>query len=270
MNQNQASSGGISGSSALLLIFIVLIIGGWEYVFTVGVASIVGRYPVASFGPSLLKPLLNGRTVVEADATADPQRRPEERAAFAALGVQGHVAVPLVKDARFVAGLTVQAAGPRAWSSRDVALIEETAERTWAAVEKARTEAELRLSEERLAFVRRSSGVGFWYCDLPFDVLQWDDLVKEHFHLPPDARVSSGQRVVTSGSGGGLPAGLPIGTVIVGRDGVPRVQPLVAWNKLEFVRVVDFGLEGDEIPDPVRPAPAPPAAPALKPAEAAR
>ena len=89
-------------------------------------------------------------------------------------------------------------------------------------------------------------------------------------YLPPDARVSSGQRVVTSGSGGVLPAGLPIGTVTVGRDGVPRVQPLVAWNKLEFVRVVDFGLEGDEIPDPVRPAPAPPAAPALKPAEAAR
>ena len=51
-------------------------------------------------------------------------------------------------------------------------------------------EAALRQSEERLAFVRRSSGVGFWYCDLPFDVLQWDDLVKAHFHLPPDAAVT--------------------------------------------------------------------------------
>src|SRR5664279_588643 len=51
-------------------------------------------------------------------------------------------------------------------------------------------EAALRQSEERLAFVRRSSGVGFWYCDLPFNVLQWDDLVKEHFHLPPDAAVT--------------------------------------------------------------------------------
>ena len=50
--------------------------------------------------------------------------------------------------------------------------------------------AALRQSEERSAFVRRSSGVGFWYCDLPFDVLQWDDLVKTHFHLPPDAAVT--------------------------------------------------------------------------------
>ncbi len=51
-------------------------------------------------------------------------------------------------------------------------------------------EAALRASEERAAFVRRSSGVGFWYCDLPFDVLEWDDLVKFHFHLPADSVVS--------------------------------------------------------------------------------
>jgi rod shape-determining protein MreC len=68
-------------------------------------------------------------------------------------------------------------------------------------------------------------------------------------YLPPDARISNGQRVVTSGSGGVLPPGLPIGIVALGRDGVPRVQPLVAWNKLEFVRVVDFGLDDDSISD---------------------
>jgi PAS domain S-box-containing protein len=53
-----------------------------------------------------------------------------------------------------------------------------------------RAEGRLSESEERAAFVRRAGGVGFWYCDLPFDVLEWDDLVKAHFHLPPDARVT--------------------------------------------------------------------------------
>ncbi|HVL12265.1 MAG TPA: PAS domain-containing protein, partial [Gemmata sp.] len=53
-----------------------------------------------------------------------------------------------------------------------------------------RAEEKLREAEERAAFVRRASGVGFWYCDLPFDVLEWDEQVKEHFHLPPDARVT--------------------------------------------------------------------------------
>ncbi len=56
--------------------------------------------------------------------------------------------------------------------------------------ERHRAETALSESEERLAFVRRSSGVGFWYCDLPFDQFQWDELVKEHFHLPADTSVT--------------------------------------------------------------------------------
>lgn len=56
--------------------------------------------------------------------------------------------------------------------------------------ERERAAAALKTTEERFDFVRRSSGVGFWYCDLPFDVLQWDEIVKEHFHLSPDASVN--------------------------------------------------------------------------------
>jgi rod shape-determining protein MreC len=67
-------------------------------------------------------------------------------------------------------------------------------------------------------------------------------------YLPPDARIANGQRVVTSGNGGVLPPGLQIGTVSIGRDGVPRVQPFVNWSKIEFVRIVDFGLEVEELP----------------------
>jgi PAS domain S-box-containing protein len=53
-----------------------------------------------------------------------------------------------------------------------------------------RAEAALRAAEDRAEFVRRVSGLGFWYCDLPFDVLRWDERVKEHFWLPPDAHVT--------------------------------------------------------------------------------
>jgi PAS domain S-box-containing protein len=38
--------------------------------------------------------------------------------------------------------------------------------------------------------VKKAGGVGFWYCDLPFDVLEWDDTVKEHFHLAPNDHVT--------------------------------------------------------------------------------
>lgn len=155
-----------------------------------GVRPLAGRYPVSSFGSSLMASLLAGRTIVEADATTEPGRPPAEQAAFASIEVRGHVDVPLIKGGRFVAGMAVHVRDRRPWTKDEVAIIEDTAERTWAALERARSEAALRQSEERAAFVRRASGVGFWYCDLPFDVLQWDELVKAHFHLPPDAAVT--------------------------------------------------------------------------------
>jgi signal transduction histidine kinase len=48
----------------------------------------------------------------------------------------------------------------------------------------------LDVSRARLDYATRLSGVGFWYCDLPFDFLEWDDRVKEHFFYPPTARIT--------------------------------------------------------------------------------
>lgn len=43
---------------------------------------------------------------------------------------------------------------------------------------------------ERFDLVTEAAHVGFWFCDLPFDRLIWDNLVKEHFWLPHDADVT--------------------------------------------------------------------------------
>jgi GAF domain-containing protein len=43
----------------------------------------------------------------------------------------------------------VHSIAPRAWTSDEVTLVEETADRTWSAVERARAEAALRESEEK-------------------------------------------------------------------------------------------------------------------------
>jgi signal transduction histidine kinase/ActR/RegA family two-component response regulator len=48
----------------------------------------------------------------------------------------------------------------------------------------------LALDRARLDYATRLSGVGFWYCDLPFDELQWDERVKDHFFLAPSARIT--------------------------------------------------------------------------------
>jgi PAS domain S-box-containing protein len=48
----------------------------------------------------------------------------------------------------------------------------------------------LREQRERAEFVAYASDVGFFFCDLPFDKLIWDERVKNHFWLPPDADVT--------------------------------------------------------------------------------
>ena len=63
-------------------------------------------------------------------------------------------------------------------------------------------------------------------------------------YLTANAPVSVGDRVVTSGRGGVFPSGLPIGVVASVGDAGVRVRGFVAVDRLEFVRIMDFGLEG--------------------------
>ncbi len=66
-------------------------------------------------------------------------------------------------------------------------------------------------------------------------------------YLPPERSFGPGDLVVTSGHGGAFPAGLPVGVVVAaGEDGSGelRVQPFLTPDRLEFVRLMDFGLTG--------------------------
>lgn len=64
------------------------------------------------------------------------------------------------------------------------------------------------------------------------------DLLKLE-RLPIDSGLSVGQRVVTSGDGGQLPADIPIGVIVeVGQDGV-YVKPLADIEKITYVQVVN-------------------------------
>ena len=60
--------------------------------------------------------------------------------------------------------------------------------------------------------------------------------------LPANARIAIGERVVTSGDGGLFPPGIPVGVITAIGDSGVRVQPLVDWDRLEYVRVLRFDL----------------------------
>lgn len=63
-------------------------------------------------------------------------------------------------------------------------------------------------------------------------------------YLPQNAQVLPGDRIVTSGHGGVFPPGLPIGVVTSIDEGAIKVMPYVDWNRLEYVRLLDYGLDG--------------------------
>ena len=58
--------------------------------------------------------------------------------------------------------------------------------------------------------------------------------------LSPKADIDLGMRVTTSGHGGKLPSGLPIGRVSAVHEGGVKVQPFVDFDRLEYVMVADW------------------------------
>jgi rod shape-determining protein MreC len=63
-------------------------------------------------------------------------------------------------------------------------------------------------------------------------------------YLPITTTVQVGDRIVTSGHGGAFPVGLPVGVVTsISEEGV-RVVPYADATNIEYVRLMDYGLEG--------------------------
>lgn len=112
-----------------------------------GFDSIEGRYRFEQF--PFADEVARGETLVMPDVRAAAAIGARERDAFAARGLTAYVAVALVKHGSFRGALVTTDSAARDWGPGEVALIEAVAERTWAAVERARAETMLRASEER-------------------------------------------------------------------------------------------------------------------------
>jgi PAS domain S-box-containing protein len=114
-----------------------------------GVPSIAGRLRLRDFGQRTVDALRSGRPTVIEDVETDAQLSEAARAAFRAAGIRAHVGMGLLRDGRLRAVFGLHDRQARRWTAAEVALVQETADRTWAAVERARAEAALRESEDR-------------------------------------------------------------------------------------------------------------------------
>lgn len=71
-----------------------------------------------------------------------------------------------------------------------------------------------------------------------------NDILLKLIAVPEGAQINIGDLVMTSGHSGVYPAGLSLGTVVSMDGNNIYVQPFSERDKAEFVRLVDFGLDG--------------------------
>jgi PAS domain S-box-containing protein len=116
-----------------------------------GFSPNVGVHPMDPFHQTVQN-LHRGQTFVVNDAQ-DESFSPAEKAVHRQMQVGAYVTVPLVKNGRWLCNLVAHVRQPRPWTVHEVTLLEETAERIWAAVERAKAEEALLASQKRFASI---------------------------------------------------------------------------------------------------------------------
>ncbi|GEP44720.1 PAS domain S-box protein [Brevifollis gellanilyticus] len=112
--------------------------------------KMTGTYKADDFGVSAIDKLRAGETLVIQDVQNTTKLTEEAKTAYLSIKTRAQLVVPMCKGGRWVSNLAVHHGKPRQWTVDDIIILQEAAERTWAAVERARAEEALRASEERL------------------------------------------------------------------------------------------------------------------------
>ena len=111
--------------------------------------------------------LARGLTVSEDDYGSRATLSPALRGLLEETGIRSSLAVPLIRDGRFRAGIFLGQATPRRWSLEEISLTQEVARRTWDALERTRAEQALQRSEARLRAMFDTLPVGIVFAEMP-------------------------------------------------------------------------------------------------------
>lgn len=134
---------------------------------------LLGLHSLNDFSAGALKDLREGRELVVSDSSADARTSPMGHAAFAQVGIQALLFLPVFRSGRWASNLVLAHPAPRAWSAQEIATAKLIADRLWSAMEKKRALRALRESEERFravsdvmsqfAWLADANGSLYWY-----------------------------------------------------------------------------------------------------------
>ena len=119
-----------------------------------GVPSMAGHVQWRNLAGSRTTDILKG-WALSVDDTSTGAHTPEERAALEAASIRAYICPLLIRNGRFVGAFGIHSRSPRVWTSDEIALVQEVADRVWTMLEHRKAEAGLRANEERLAFLLR-------------------------------------------------------------------------------------------------------------------
>jgi PAS domain S-box-containing protein len=127
--------------------------------------SIIGIHRLSGFPETMRR--VAKETVVIDDVAADPGLSDLDRQSFAAVGITGGFLAANVRrgEGNPIWAITAASTEPRHWTPGEVRLVEDVAERTWAAIEHARAEASLREGEERFRQFAEAPASAIWIRD---------------------------------------------------------------------------------------------------------
>ena len=163
---------------------------GREYIIrrehTRGVEPLVGTPLRIAVRGTLGEALRRGETIVVSDVQADQRLSDDDRAAFRSRQIAAFVGVARFKDGQMVAAFGANHDTPRVWTTGEIELVREVAERTWDAVERTRAEAALREQKTRLRLALEASAGGSWTWDPRTNDADWDDAFRARFGFTPE------------------------------------------------------------------------------------
>lgn len=119
-------------------------------------------YPFSDLGKQI-KELTAGKTCIISQSENKENYNGEEISLHQILNSYAWVAVPLIKNNKLVALLMIHHALPHVWTEEQIALIEATAERTWAYIEQANISNALNHSQEQLAVALTASNMSTFH-----------------------------------------------------------------------------------------------------------
>ena len=132
-----------------------------------GVEPLPSPFAIAQLGAALHAAYGRGEPVAINDVQSDSRFTESERAFHRRWDIAALAGVMITKEGQWIATFGAQSSNPRAWSPDEMALIREVGERTWDAVERARSGQALKLSEQRY---RLTIGTALNYAILATDV----------------------------------------------------------------------------------------------------